>query len=245
MKTALWLAASLLLPRAAHAVETLPELPSLSQFQQRLSEAPPVLTPVGQPVASRPPSAPPAVPARFSIYERFFSFTNTFDLYEGDTRKFGTLTEAFFSFGRTFTYTDAANRKVAVAHARVFSIGTTVDVADEQGRPIGTIREDVLKSLFKVYTLYHVLDASGREIATSQKTDFLSTEIVLRDPSGRVVAEVRRDFKTNFFRLTDKWDVTIVDPAAVDPRLIVVIGAYKTAVDNDRRNQSSGSDDDN
>jgi hypothetical protein len=34
--------------------------------------------------------------------------------------------------------------------------------------------------------------------------------------------------------VSDKWAVSIKNRDAVDPRIIVIIGAYKTAVDNDR-----------
>ena len=61
----------------------------------------------------------------------------------------------------------------------------------------------------------------------------------LRDPSGRVVAEVRRGFKENLLRLTDRWDVSIRDPKAVDARMVVMIAAYKSSVDNDRRKEES------
>ena len=102
---------------------------------------------------------------------------------------------------------------------------------------IGTIKEEILKSLFKVYTAYRILDAQDRLVATSEKVEWLSTDIVLRDPSGRVVAEVRRGFTENLLRLTDRWDVSIRDPQAVDPRMVVMIAAYKSSVDNDRRKE--------
>ncbi len=239
MKTALLLAAALAASIPTRAFEAAPQPAALRQLRSQAGEGSdlgvvPVANPA--PVASQP-SAAPALPSSFSIYERLLSWTNTFDLYAPGDRLLGTLTESILSLTRTFTYYDAADNKVATAHARFLSLGSTVDVTDAQDRPVGTIKEDVLKSFFKVYTLYHVLDGSGREVATSEKTDFISTEIVLRDPSGRVVATVRRDAGANLFRLTDRWDVTISDPAAVDSRLLVVIAAYKTAVDNERRKE--------
>ena len=76
-------------------------------------------------------------------------------------------------------------------------------------------------------------------MATSEKVEWLSTEIVLRDGQGRAAAVVRRDFGTNIFRLTDRWDVTVNDDKAVDSRLLVMIAAYKSSVDNDRRKEES------
>lgn len=226
-------------PVAAPAEEAgLPAFPGLQTFLAALAQAPSV--PAVQPmVGSRSDAKAAAVselPASFSVYGRFFAWTDTFDIKSGQAT-LGTVTQKFISLTKSFTYIDAKNNKVAEARARFFALGSTVDVTDGGGRKIGTIKEDILKSLFKVYTLYKILDANGKEIATSEKVQWLSTEIILRDPAGRVIAEVRRGFKQNLFRLTDRWDVNIHDAQAVDSRLIVLIAAYKSSVDNDRRNE--------
>ena len=201
------------------------DLPELSAFRKA--------------VAGRPAPAP-EIPASFSIYERFFSlFVEKFDLKDPSGRAFGRIEGKFFRLTKAFEYLDAGGNKVAEARARFFALGSTVDVTDGQGRPIGTIKENILKSLLKVYTSYSILDSLGRVVAESEKVEWLSTQITMRAPDGRVVAEVRRGFKENLFRFTDRWDVTIRDPKAVDPRLVVMIGVYKSSVDNDRRKKAA------
>ncbi len=192
-------------------------------------------SPVPKPVlvgfpASSPNVAPP-LPNQFTIRERFFSLTDTFDLKAGN-QKLGTLTEKFFSLTKSFLYDDSSGRCAAKARARFFSWGTRIDVANCQGQKIGSIKENVFKSLLKVYTVYSILDAHDREIAKSRKTEWISTDVVLRRKDGGLIAELRRPWLNVF---VDKWTVRVQDARAVDSRLIVMIAAYKTSVDNDRR----------
>ena len=78
-------------------------------------------------------------------------------------------------------------------------------------------------------------------VAKSVKTEFLSTDITLKTPDGRIAAILHRP-AFNF--PTDSWQVTSLNRDAVDSRLIVMIGAYKTSVDNVRASSSSSSSDD-
>ncbi|MBI5623623.1 MAG: hypothetical protein HY924_07595 [Elusimicrobia bacterium] len=213
-----------------------PDLPELASFREAVASRPvPALAAAAAPA--------PEIPASFRIYERFFTlFVEKFDLKDSSDNAFGRIEGKFFRLTKTFQYLDASGHKVAEARARFFALGSTVDVTDGQGRVIGTIKENILKSLFKVYTSYNILDAQGRVAAESEKVEWLSTEIVLRSPDGRIAATVRRGFKENLFRFTDRWDVTISDPKAVDPRLVVMIGVYKSSVDNDRRKKASDDD---
>jgi len=179
----------------------------------------------------------PKIPQSFSIRERFFSLTDSFDLKDAEGKRFGRISEHLISLTKSFTYTDGEGKKLAHARAKFFALGSTVIVEDGEGRKIGTIKEDIIKSLLKVYTHYRILDARDNVVATSEKVEVLSTQILLRDTSGRIVAELRRGFAENLFRLTDRWDVRIYDSESVDPRLLVMIAAFKTSVDNDRRKE--------
>ncbi|HBL17263.1 MAG TPA: hypothetical protein DD417_11100 [Elusimicrobia bacterium] len=200
-----------------------------------LAEASPAADQAAPPRADAPVFT---LPASFTMVEKFFALTDTLTLKAGG-RTLGKVSAKFIALTKSFRLTDASDNLVAEARARFFALGSTVDVTDAQGNRIGTIKERILKSLFKVYTNYSVLDASGREVAKSEKLDWLSTEFTLRTPSGAVVAQIRRDFMGNLFRVTDKWDATVREPKAVDPRLLVMIAAYKTSVDNDRRREEA------
>ncbi|HAZ08310.1 MAG TPA: hypothetical protein DCZ01_07285 [Elusimicrobia bacterium] len=184
--------------------------------------------------ATRQSSGPaPTLPDEMTVHERVISLVDTFDLKAGDST-LGTITRKFFSLTKAFTYIDAKDNCIAKARARLLSWGAHIDVTDCSDLPIGAIKENVLKSFFKVYTQYSMLDSQGAEIATSEKVDWISTDLTIRRPDGRTVATLHRPWLNIF---SDNWTVKIADHAAVDSRLIVMIAAYKTSVDNDRRKE--------
>jgi uncharacterized protein YxjI len=194
--------------------------------------APAPATPLSAPRAAAPaPLAGPVLPDELTVHERIISLTDTFDLKAGGA-KFGTITEKFFSLTKAFTYVDAKDACAGKARARLLSWGTYIDVTDCSDRPIGAIKENVLKSWFKTWTTYSILDAQGREIASSEKVEWISTDLTIRRPDGRTIATLHRPWLNV---LSDNWSVKIADHAAVDSRIIVLIAAYKTSVDNDRR----------
>ncbi len=185
----------------------------------------------------------PTLPSRFFIKERFFALTDTFDIIS-ESGNMGSVKEKFFSLTKAFRYVDENGNCLALARARLFSWGTHIDVTDCQTpnpHKIGSIKEKVLKTItgLGITNLYLIYDGNGRKIALSKKVEVLSTDIALRDTQGRKIAELKRPW-LNFFR--DSWTVTISNPQAVDSRLIVLIAAYKTSVDNDRRRQQSQDD---
>lgn len=221
--------------------EGLPSLPDLAAARALWTEVPVPAAPAGVPFAAAALQAAPALPSKFQIVEYVFSLTNKFDV-RADGKTLGTITEKFFSLTRSFTYADPQGRCVAQARERVLSWGVHIDVTDCAGAKIGAIKENVFKSLFKVYTTYSILDGSDREVATSEKTDWIGTEMTLRggkNGTGPRVAKLSRPWLQIF---SDHWDVELDDPKAADSRLVVMIAAYKTAVDNARRAESSKDD---
>jgi uncharacterized protein YxjI len=196
-------------------------------------DVPAVVVPL--PVSAAPQNPAPKLPDEFVIHERVLSLFNNFDLNAGGS-KLGSITEKVISLTRAFTYSDAQGVCVAKARARILSWGTHIDVTDCAGRPVGAIKENVLKSLFKVWTEYALLDASGHVVAISEKVDWISTSMTISRPKGGAVATLRRPWLNI---LSDNWTVKISDHAAVDSRVLVMIAAYKTSVDNARRAESS------
>ena len=195
---------------------------------------PAVSVPSALPVTPQASGSVPTLPDELTIHERVISFIDTFDLRAGNST-LGTITQKFLNLTKAFTYVDAKDNCIAKARARLLSWGTHIDVTDCSDRPVGAIKENVLKSLFKVYTQYSILDANGTEIATSEKVDWISTDLTIRRPDGHTIATLHRPWLTI---LSDNWTVKIADHATVDSRLIVMIAAYKTSVDNDRRKDS-------
>ncbi|MBI5202249.1 MAG: hypothetical protein HY925_11725 [Elusimicrobia bacterium] len=233
MKNSLFAVVLAALP--AFAQERAPELPSFSQFQAGLKNAP--LPPLAVAAAGQQapaPAAAPALPATFTLREKFFTIMDALEVKAGE-QSFGKITERFWSLSKAFYWDDAQGKRVAEARARILALGSTVDVTDGAGVKIGQVKEEILKSLFKVWTTYEIKDANGRKIASSEKIELFSTEVTLKGPDGRSIALLRRGFKENLFRFTDRWDITVYEPGKIDSRMLVMICAFKTSVDNDRR----------
>lgn len=222
--------------------QTLEQLSDADVLRESLQSMPAAALPA--PAAVPAPAAAaqgPQLPRHFRIDEKVLSWTTSFTLRDDAKNKLGEISEKLLSWTRTFTYRDASGTLLAVAHAKLLSWGTQVVVEDASGRLLGTIKENVLKSLFKVYTRYSILDASGREVAVSEKTDWITTDFEIRDESGRLVAKMHRPWLNI---LSDHWDVQLADARPVDSRVLVMIAAYKTAVDNQRRAQQANKDHD-
>ena len=154
--------------------------------------------------------------------------TTTLDAQAGGDN-LGTVSAEMLSLTRSFVFKDNTGAVAATGSVGMFTWGTQINMVDRSGKAIGAIKEEVFSSVFKTYTTYQVLDASGQAIATSEKLEFLSTDILLKSSSGVVMAELHR----SWFRLFgDRWTVDIRDPR-VDPRLTLMIAAFKTGADND------------
>jgi uncharacterized protein YxjI len=179
----------------------------------------------------------PSIPNQVELKEKIISLTTSFDL-SGQARKLGRVSAKFFSLTDTFTYEDVSGNKIAEGKTRFFSWGVHIDVTDCEGKKIAEIKENWLKSFFKVHTVYSILDARGALVAQSEKVDWISTEFNLYDARRNNLAKIKRPW-INF--LSDKWTIDIYSPQAIDPRILVLIGAFKTHIDNKRRAEEDSS----
>lgn len=173
----------------------------------------------------------PSLPDRFTVTERILALSTTFDLADG-RRPLGTARKRILSLATQYDLTDAGGRSLGYARKRILSWGSHVDVFDSGGRKVGAVREQIFKSLFKVRTVYSILDHQDAVIAESEKVDFFSTTFTIRDRRGRTVATLQRPA----LRLRDYWTVQITDHRAVDSRLLLTIGVFKTDSDNAKPN---------
>ncbi len=172
----------------------------------------------------------PKLPDQFILNERLLSFSTTLDI-ESEGETLGKITERIISLTRSFDYDDFDGNRLATAKEKILSWGTQIDVFDCQNNKIGTIKENVLKSLLKYYTTYSILDSEGNQIAFSKKTEWLTTSLKLYDNSGKTVTTIDRPM---FNLMGDNWTVNISNHKTIDPRILIVIAAYKTSVDNSR-----------
>ena len=174
-----------------------------------------------------PATSVPQLPAAFELNERVFNVGHTFDVQSGDTT-YGKVEEKWFRFTKTLFYTDNDGKLVAYARKAFISFGTRIDVFDGNGVYIGSLQKQVFSSLLKVTTTYSVLDAKGYEIASCQKTSIITTDMQLQDIAGNHVAELYRPLSL----VGDSWLLKVHKAGAIDSRLLVMIGPFKTMADS-------------
>ena len=183
-------------------------------------------------------SKAPVLPKTFEIFENAISFSDTFTVHN-DEQRFGLIKEKIFSLSKSFWFENADGVVIAEAKESLLSWGTEIKVYDGNGALIGEIHEKVFNSLFKVKTSYTIRNSKGEKIAQSEKVDWVSTSFTIKDKDGRTLLKMDRPWMSF---PADRWSVRLYDSEIVDPRLSLMIAAYKSSVDNDR--SSSSSDDD-
>ncbi|MBI5510606.1 MAG: hypothetical protein HY903_17755 [Deltaproteobacteria bacterium] len=115
-------------------------------------------------------------------------------------------------------------------------------IEDGAGNRIGTIQErwvNVATGLAqkllvgkKLVTYWEILDANDRVVARSDKTELLTTELVLQgtgtDASGKL-ASAKEDYLNHWVRAAgDDWTLETHQPGSIDRRLLVFAAAYKS-----------------
>ena len=169
---------------------------------------------------------------RTTMAPRFLTWGWTFDIKDANGRPDGVVDQKMLNWTKTFEYQDNNGKMLATGRENLFSWGTKIDITDDKGQPIGTLKEEILKSWWKTYTTYSILDAAGKEVATSDKVEWLGTDFTLKNKKGEVIATIHRPW-VNWLR--DNWTIDVHKPNEVDKRILYMIPAYKTSVDYERQ----------
>lgn len=165
----------------------------------------------------------------------FFKVKNSLDV-QVQGKSEGKVAESIIQLSRTFTWTDSSGQVAASARTAIVSWGTEINVYDGKGTKVGSIEERIFSSWFRTWSTYDIKDASGKQLAVSEKSEWFGTTITLTSPSGAVVAELDRPW-INIW--SDTWNVYIKKPGVVDNGILVMIAAFKTASDRDHEGDSS------
>lgn len=165
-------------------------------------------------------------PSTVRAEEQFWSIGIDYVLTSGGQRV-GTVIERTLNWTTTFELQNAQGEIVATARERFFAWGTTIDVFDCRGNRIGIIRENIFQSLLGLYTNYDIDDASGRDVATSERFSFLTTDFVISDHRGDPAVRMHRPFTL----VLSTWDITIPAGSGIDPRIALMIPAFQSAAE--------------
>jgi uncharacterized protein YxjI len=167
------------------------------------------------------------VPEQFSVKQRWFSWTNSFDI-EHAAGKMGILHRRFLSLTLEYDFYDVNEQLQANARMRIFSIGATFDVTDAMGNLIGTTDQKI----FRFFPTFEILSVEKHTLAVA-KMNFWGTKYTLSDPSTH---ENFVEMSRPFIRFRDSWNVKVTNPSLfaqknIDPRLFIVVMAYQTDMD--------------
>lgn len=178
------------------------------------------------------------LPNDFQMIEKLTKFMTTLKIV-ANNKEYGTV-EKKFTFPAEFMFKDSQGKVLATAKENIIAGGKEVTIVDPQGKKIGIIRQNIAKQLFstKEFSSFDIFDANNNKIATSNKFDFGSTLISIKATDGTAVAKIERPWYKQGL-LADKWDVTFKNTQKVDPRILVMIAAQKTAYDNKKENQKA------
>jgi uncharacterized protein YxjI len=172
------------------------------------------------------------LPSKFKLKEQFFSFTTKLNL-SGEGRPLGYVREKIISLTTSFDYYNEKDQLIAKASKAMFSWGSKLEVFDCDGKKIGSIQEEIFASLFSISTTYTIYNSLDKELAKSIKTEIAATNFKIKNKDEQI-AELHRPW----FNITDSWSVEIKKPI-LDSRLLVMIGAFKTASDNERKSKKN------
>lgn len=181
-------------------------------------------------------SALQSFPSEFYVKERWIAATTTFDI-ESDEFKLGTVHRKFFSWTPEYHLKDMNGEFQAKAKMRFWSFQTIFDVEDGQGKPLGTVEQN----LTWFFPSFEIVSPTHQRLAKAE-LNFWGTKYTITDRNDdHVIALLTRPF-FQFFKNT--WTVTIVDPKAIDekainPNLFLVLIAFQVDSEYWRAHQNN------
>ncbi len=131
----------------------------------------------------------------------------------------GRVEQRTLSFGNKFEYFDQSGKLKATAKQEVFSLGTVINISDESGNKIGSVEQEIIESMFSMYSKYSIKDANGKVIGKSDKLDFFTTNVDISDMSGGEITMSKA-----YLSIGDSWEVNI--NSSIDRRLVIFIPAF-------------------
>ncbi|MDP4008558.1 MAG: hypothetical protein Q8P68_05200 [Candidatus Peregrinibacteria bacterium] len=172
--------------------------------------------------------------SNYIVDEHVISLTTTFSVTK-DGAEAGEIVKKIISLTPTYTYSNKDGDCLAVARRALISIGNEVDVKDCSGKELAVIHENIIKTLFGagIKTSYRINGPDGTEIGSSVGTKFMATSFDITDANGTAAMHAKRPM-INF--TGDTWRITIED-TAIDTRALILLVAFKTDADNERKKE--------
>ena len=168
----------------------------------------------------------------FRLEENLVGVGTNLEIQSPDGTPFGLLDERVLAIGAEYRVLNHDEELVATAKQKVISWGVSVRVDDCLGRHMATIEERVFESLWRVRTTYEILDPSGRQVARSDKTEFMGVDMEFVDPDDNVLGRIERSLMGGM--IYDVWNGSITDGSPDAMIVLAVAAALKSRADNKR-----------
>jgi uncharacterized protein YxjI len=181
------------------------------------------------------------LPDSFKVKEHFFrslfGMPEKFDIEGADGKDYGTITGKWIALTPSFKMEDNHGQNMGRARQELFSWGVKDDFYDGQDRMIGSVHEQVFRSMFGlgIFNRYSVLDGSGNRVGESDKVEALSTDLIIKGNDGQPIARLHRGM---FNLFGDTWNVDVYKPGAIDKRELALMAAFKTHADNVKQREA-------
>ncbi|MBI4425409.1 MAG: hypothetical protein HY554_16890 [Elusimicrobia bacterium] len=182
-------------------------------------------------LAEGAPEPAPKLPSRFGIEERSFSWFPAYDL-KAAGKTFGSVSERAGFLSSELVYKDSAGKLVSKGATRLDGWGVTTQVTDSRGAAVGAIRQELGPWLLPSYK---VTGADGGALAASKRQGLFSTTFALDDAAGKTVLEIKPRLWLGFLVVPGRFDVRVVNPDALDSRLVVMMAAQRSAEERQSR----------
>jgi hypothetical protein len=161
------------------------------------------------------------------ITKRDYRFEEDFDV-DSDFGHLGSIVQSSFSLRKNYSFYDHEGNAIFYAYGRVFSLGslitsaTVLDVYDHMGQNLVGSFEGALLTLYP--SKFYFYDFSGICIGIAyMDNDKCSFVIYHPTHSQKILAIYTRVFVEN---VQDWWQIDIVEPGAIDWRLLISFGAF-------------------
>lgn len=144
------------------------------------------------------------VPDHFSVTERFFALTTTFDL-QTDTEPLATVYRKFFSLTPEYHLVSPHDEFLAKGRMRFWNLGACFDITDHQNRPLGCVYQT-----FSWFFPTFKITAPSSEVIAKAVENFWGTKWTIKNPQNGDIIAI---FSCPFFWWKKDWSVRIENPS--------------------------------
>lgn len=166
-------------------------------------------------------------PHQIIVTKKDYNFEEDFDI-DSDMGHLGNVVQSSFSLRKNYSYYNHHGDLVSSAYVRMMSFGslmnsaTVMDVYDASGTQVGLIEGTLIFTMAPAKFYFYDAHGEVRGIAYLDN-DKCSYTVYHPHHNQKIIASFNRVFIRD---AQDYWIIDVIDPEAIDPRLLVSFGAF-------------------